>query len=115
MPHSHPGLACRSIARMKRIALVSSLLCLLPLLAACASDDSCLTGCCVYGSPPQSPHSACRGGTTCVWPPEKGKLAPGDVPLTPSLNKFLGCPDWETPRYTRAPFECDDGDAITVR
>lgn len=75
-------------------------------LPACASNQR-VQGCCTYGTPRLSTDAACRC-TTCMWPPERGQLDPTDVPLTPSLNKFLGCPvGFDTPEYTRAPFCCD--------
>lgn len=79
------------------------------LLAGCSSTaDS--SWCCAPGAEPESTDAACRCGTTCMWPPERHTLERGEVPLTPSLNKFLCCPTFDnTYRYTRAPIECDDG------
>lgn len=90
---------------MRSLALLACLALILP-LAACSSGSS---ACCQYGQPSPSLNAACRCGVSCIWPPEKGKLGAGDVPLTPSLNKFLGCPPFESDfKYTRAPFCCEE-------
>lgn len=83
------------------------------LLAGCSSTaDS--SWCCEPGAAAESTDAACRCGTTCTWPPERHTLERGEVPLTPTLNKFLGCPCFEEDyRYTRAPIECDDGSRRT--
>ncbi len=77
------------------------------LLAGCSSGGSNSSWCCRPGDPTPSTQAACRCGPTCVWPPEKGTLDPGEVQLTPSLNKALCCPSFrDRYRYTRAPFSC---------
>ncbi|MDJ0975266.1 MAG: hypothetical protein QNJ98_12450 [Planctomycetota bacterium] len=74
------------------------------LFAGCSSDRS---WCCEPGTPLPSTQAACRCGPQCVWPPERGSLEPGEVPLTPSMNRALCCPPFgDGYRYTRAPFEC---------
>lgn len=79
------------------------------LLAGCSSTaDS--SWCCETTPDADSTDAACRCGPVCMWPPERHSLERGEVPLTPSLNKFLGCPSFDNQyRYTRAPIECEDG------
>lgn len=78
------------------------------LFAGCSSGGS---WCCTPGTPNASTQAACRCGPTCIWPPEKGTLDPGEVQLTPSMNRALCCPTFQDRyRYTRAPFDCVETD-----
>lgn len=79
------------------------------LLAGCCNTDGGF--CCTQGDPVASTQAACRDGTSCIWPPERTTLDRGEVQLTPSLNKALGCPGFDSGyRYSKAPFECREVD-----